>query len=183
MDATLDYSAPKTKPAARPLSERLNLRLWIFLGVIAVPFLWAMWTIFGAGTITQHGDYFSVDLKGMGNFPFDAKRDTESAIPKDVLALNGKKVHFEGEMYAPSEASQYVHDFQLVYSIVACCMGGPPKVQERVFAYVPEHKKIRNYSGQQVTCTGTLHIKVVRDPSGEAVSVFTMEVDDVQPRT
>src|SRR4051812_19818970 len=105
MDATLDYSPPKTKPAAKPLSERLNLRLWIFLAIIAIPFLWAMWTIFGADTITNRGDYFDVELKGMGNFPFDAKRDTEKAIPKDVLALDGKKVHSEGEMYAPSEAS------------------------------------------------------------------------------
>ena len=183
MDATLDYSPPKTKPAARPLSERLNLRLWIFLAIIAIPFLWAMWLIFGADTITKHGDYYAVDLKGMGNFPFDSKRDTEKAIPKDVLALNGKKVVFEGEMYAPNEASTYVHDFQLVYSIVACCMGGPPKVQERVFANVPEGKRIRNYSGQQVTCTGTLHVKVVRDPTGEAVSVFTMDVDDVKARS
>ena len=183
MDATLDYSSPKTKSAAKPLSERLNLRLWIFLAVIAVPFLWAMWTIFGDNMITNHGDYYAVDLKGMGNFPFDAKRDTEKMIPKEVLALDGKKVRFEGEMYAPNEASPFVHDFQLVYSIVMCCMGGPPKVQERVFAFVPEHKHIGNYSGQQVTCTGTLHIKVVRNDQGEAVSVFTMDVDDVKPRS
>jgi hypothetical protein len=183
MDATLDYSAPKTKPAARPLSERLNLRLWLFLGIIALPFLWAMWMIFGADTITRHGDYYAVDLKGMGNFVFDAKRDTEKAIPKEVLALDGKKVRFEGEMYAPNAATQEVHDFQLVYSIVECCLGGPPKVQERVFATVPADKKIHNYSGRQVTCIGTLHVKVVRDGSGEAVSVFTMDVDDVQPRS
>ena len=183
MDATLDYSPPKTKPAARPLSERLNLRLWIFLAIVAVPFGWAMWMVFGQDVITKHGDYYAVDLKGMGNFPFDARRDDERVIPKDVRALDGKKVRFEGEMYAPSEASQYVHDFQLVYSIVACCMGGPPKVQERVFAFVPESKRIGNYSGQQVTCTGTLHVKVVKDNTGETVSVFTMDVDDVKPRT
>jgi hypothetical protein len=183
MDATLDYSPPKTKPAAKPLSERLNLRLWIFLLVIAIPFAWVFWTIFGQSMISKHGDYYAVDLKAMGFFPFDAKRDDERAIPKDVLALNGKKVYFEGQMYAPSEASPFVHDFQLVYSIVACCMGGPPKVQERVFAFVPEHKHIRNYSGEQVTCTGTLHIKVVRDANGEAVSVFTMDVDEVNPKS
>ena len=179
-------------PAARPTSPSrragtgVNWRVVIVLSVVAIPFLWIGYMLVSqlvTGGVSRHGDYYAVDLKALGNFSFDQTAGTVADVPERYRQLDGKKVHFEGEMYAPNEASPYVHDFQLVYSIVACCMGGPPKVQERVFAYVPEHKKIHNYSGQQVTCTGTLHIKIVRDASGEAVSVFTMEVDDVQPRT
>jgi hypothetical protein len=181
MDATLDYSAAK-RPAAKPLGERINLRLWGFLAVASLPFLWAAWTILGTSTIQKQGDYYFVDLKGMGNFPMDAKRDDERVIPPEVRALDGKKVKFDGEMYAPDAARDNVQQFQLVYSIVQCCMGGPPKVQERVFAFVPPGKRIPNYSGSQVEVTGTLHVKVEKQ-NGEAVSVFTMEVDEVKERT
>jgi hypothetical protein len=180
MDATIDYST--RRPATKPLSERINLRLIIFLTVIAIPFAWIIWLVADQRIIVQHGDYFDVDLKGMGNFPFDATRDGAEAIPKDVRALNGKKVRFQGEMFAPNVAGPTVKEFQLVYSIVQCCMGGPPKVQERVFAIVPPDKTAGNYSGSQVTVVGTLHVEVKR-VGGEAVSVFTMDVDEVTPPT
>ena len=179
MDATLDYSPPR--PAARPpLSERINVRLVVFLVLVTLPFAWCLWMILDQRTIINRGDYYEVDLKAMGNFPLDPVRDTEEVIPPEIRNLNGKKVRFEGEMYAPDEAGN-VTQFQLVYSIVECCLGGPPKVQERVFAFAPEGKRVRNYSGRQVTCVGTLHVKVEK-VGGEAVSIFTMDVDEVEPR-
>jgi hypothetical protein len=179
MDATLDYSNRK---ASRPLSERINFRLVGFLGAVSLLFIWGLWTILDPRIAVKEGDYYYVDLKGMGNFPLDPKRDTEAVIPAQVRELNGKKVKFNGEMFAPSAASQTVQEFQLVYSIVECCMGGPPKVQERVFAKVPPKVTAYNYSGRQVTVVGTLHVKLEK-LNGEAVSVFTMEVDEVQERT
>jgi hypothetical protein len=182
MEATLDYSA---KPrAAKPLSERINFRIVIFLSVLALVFGWVLWQILDTRIAVKDGDYLFVDLKGMGNFPFDAQRDGPEVIPKEVRELDGKKVKFNGEMFAPDSSSAKVQQFQLVYSIVQCCMGGPPKVQERVFAFAPPKSAgVPNYGGQQVTVTGTLHIKVVRQPGEEATSVFTMDVDDVQDRS
>jgi hypothetical protein len=179
MDATLDFA--NHRPVARPLSERINFRLIAFLVIVALPFLWFLWTVLDARTIVKRGDYYDVDLKAMGNFPMDPVRDTVAVVPPEVRALDGKKVRFEGEMFAPDEASMRVSQFQLVYSIVQCCMGGPPKVQERVFAFVPPDRKIRNYTGRQVTVTGTLHVDVKKE-NGEAVSVFTMDVEDVKER-
>jgi hypothetical protein len=181
MDATVDYSA-RPPVARKPLSERVNVRLIVFLLIAALPFAWCLWLIVDNRMIVNEGDYYAVDLKGMGNFPFDARRDSVEAIPKEVRDLNGKKVRFEGEMYAPDQASDGVRDFQLVYSIVECCLGGPPKVQERVFAHVPDTIRLPNYTGRQVNVVGTLHIEVKRE-GGEAVSVFTMDVDEVTPRT
>jgi hypothetical protein len=142
-------------PPHRPLSERINFRLIAFLAIVAVPFLWCLWLIVNPQIIVKQGDFYVVDLKGMGNFPLDPVRDTEAMIPKDVRELNGKKVKFDGEMFAPNAARNRVEEFQLVYSIVECCMGGPPKVQERVFAYVPPTKQVPNYSGRQVTVVCT----------------------------
>jgi hypothetical protein len=181
MDATLNY--PAAGPAGtKPLSERFNFRLIGFLLVVALPFVWVLWTIFGQSTIVNRGDYYEVDLKAMGNFPLDPVRDTAAVIPAEVRALHGKKVRFEGEMYAPDQAAGQVQQFQLVYSIVECCLGGPPKVQERVFAFVPPEKKIPNYTGRQVTVLGTLRVELQKD-KGQTVSVFTMDVEDVQERT
>ena len=182
MDATLDYTTPARRPPAKPLGERFNFRLIGFLLVVSLPFVWILWAVLGQRTIVDRGDYFEVDLKAMGNFPFDPVRDTTAVIPKEVLALNGKKVKFDGEMYAPDQASSRVQQFQLVYSIVECCLGGPPKVQERVFAFVPDDKRIRNYTGRQVTVTGTLHIDVKKQ-GGDTVSLFTMDVEDVKERS
>lgn len=179
MDATLDYSPPRAV-ARPPLSERVNVRLIVFLVLVTLPFLWCLWMILDPRTIINRGDYYEVDLKAMGNFPFDAQRDTAEAIPAEVRELDGKKVMFEGEMYAPDQAASRVQAFQLVYSISECCLGGPPKVQERVFAFVPDHKRIRNYNGRQITCVGTLRVNVEK-VGGEAVSVFTMQVDEVTP--
>lgn len=177
MDAALDYSP--TRPASRPLSERVNLRLVVFLVLVSLPFLWCLWLILDQRMIVDKGDYYDVDLKAMGNFSFDSRHDTDEAIPTEVRELDGKKVMFEGEMYAPEEAASQVRGFQLVYSIIDCCLDGPPKVQERVFALVPEGKRVRNYTGRQVTCIGTLHVKVEK-LGGETVSVFTMDVDEVE---
>lgn len=177
MDATLDYSPPR--PVSRPLSERVNLRLVVFLVLVSLPFLWCLWLILDQRMIVDKGDYYQVDLKAMGNFPFDEARDGLEAIPPEVRELDGKRVRFEGEMYAPNEASSQVRTFQLVYSIVECCLGGPPKVQERVFAFVPKDKRVRNYTGRQITCVGTLHVDVEKI-DGKAVSVFTMDVDEVE---
>lgn len=177
MDATLDYSP--ARPVSRPLSDRVNLRLVVFLVLVSLPFLWCLWLILGQRMIVNKGDYYAVDLKAMGNFAFDARHDTEDAIPPEVRQLDGKKVRFKGEMFAPNSASSTVEGFQLVYSIVECCLGGPPKVQERVFAFAPEGKGVPNYHGRQVTCIGTLHIDVEK-VEGATVSVFTMDVDEIE---
>ena len=179
MDATLNLSPPR--PASRSLSERVNLRLVVFLVLVSLPFIWCLWLILDQRMIVDKGGYYEVDLKAMGNFPFDAARDTEAAIPPDVRGLDGKKVRFKGEMYAPNEASSQVRGFELVYSIVDCCLDGPPKVQERVFARVPEGIRVRNHTGRQVTCVGTLNVDIQKE-SGEAVTVFTMDVDEVTPQ-
>ena len=44
-----------------------------------------------------------------------------------------------------------------------------------------EDKRVGNYSGRQVTCVGTLHVNVEK-LDGETVSVFTMDVEQVEPK-
>jgi hypothetical protein len=165
----------------RPLKERINFRLIIFLAVIAIPFVWVFYVIINqtvTGGVEDYGSYKKVDLKSLGNFPFSAESGTKENIPPRWRALDGQRVLLQGEMYAGNSAAQ-VNDFQLVYSIVNCCFNGPPKVQERVFAKLPGEQTAPIYPGL-VRVTGTLHIDIQR-VEGQAVSVYTLDVEKIEP--
>ena len=108
--------------------------------------------------IHSHGDYSYVDLKSMGNFPFDARNGLLTDVPKDFRNLDGKGVELKGMMFSRS-ASYEVQSFEFVYNIAKCCFGGPPKVQERVFVRVPNNGKVQ-LSSDQVDIIGKLHVRL-----------------------
>jgi hypothetical protein len=166
-------------PARRP---RVNLRLVVLLGVLALPFLYFAYVIVDqalTGGVSRSGDVYSVDLKSLGSFPFDPVQDDDSSIPSRWRELDGKKVALVGEMYAGGSAAPKVGAFQLVYSIQKCCFGGPPRVQERVFVKAPTPDGVPYYY-QPVKAVGTLHVGT-RRVDGQVVSVFEMDVDKVEP--
>src|SRR5205085_12481001 len=126
------------------------------------------------------GGYLEVDIKALGNFQFDASIGALSDVPQRWRELDGKRVILTGEIYAPTEASDKIHQFQLVYSIAKCCFGGPPKVQERVFAFVPKDMDVPNLTNQFARVTGRLRLNVQKD-GGQVGSLYTLEVDRVEP--
>lgn len=164
--------------------KRLSMQMIVFMAVLGLPIAWLTYTVarltFTSG-IEQRGDYKWVDLKALGNFPFDDRIDTELAVPEDYRKLDGQKVLLVGQMYVDFTAEPLVDRFQLVYSIQNCCFNGPPKVQERVFAHIPEgsEKKVPVYGGL-AEVYGTLHVKAVRE-KGRVVSLFDMDVERVRP--
>jgi len=177
--STVNYSPPMSLPARRP---RINLRLVILLGILALPFLYFAYVIVDqalTGGVSKSGDVYSVDLKSLGSFPFDPVQDDDTSIPARWRELNGKKVALVGEMYAGGSAAPRVPAFQLVYSIQKCCFGGPPRVQERVFVKAPPGEGVTYYY-QPVKAVGTLHVGT-RRVDGQVVSVFEMDVDKVEP--
>ena len=150
--------------------------------MLAGPFLYAGYVFVNqavTGGVTDRGEYVEVDLKSLGYFPFDAVKDTIDTVPARFRKLDGRRVVLEGEMYAPGAASNHIKDFQLVYSIQDCCFSGPPKVQERVFAAGKNGKKLPYYGGV-VRVVGTLRVEVKKD-LGTATSVYTMDVESIEP--
>ena len=95
--------------------------------------------------IEWHGDYADVDLKAMGNFPFSPAAGTRDDVPARWRALDGKRVQLEGFMWSPVSAGTRGTEFQFVYNINICCIGGPPQVQERVFGYADREVPIFRY--------------------------------------
>lgn len=179
MSETVDF-----RKVAGGSREKLNLRLIGLITVICLPVAWMTYTFIklnATSGIEQVGEYKRVDLKSMGNFPFDEQFDTEQAVPELYRKLDGQKLLLIGQMYVDFTAEPRVDRFQLVYSIRNCCFNGPPRVQERVFAHIPagSTKKMPVFDGL-VEAYGTIHVKVLRE-NGRAVSVFDMDVEKIKP--
>ena len=180
MEATLSPKRPASTGAP------ISLRLVLLLGLVAAPFLYFGYIIVRdavTGGVISRGDYVEVDLKAMGNFHFDASHDGLEAVPERFRNLDGKRVLLEGEMFVTNQADDGVRRFELVYNIQKCCFGGPPKVQERVFAKVPEQKQgVPNYMYRTpVKVTGLLHVKAVKGTDGLVTALYVMDVENVEP--
>jgi hypothetical protein len=165
------------------LTERINFRILIFSGVVlfllGTPiYIYLKESL--TGGIEQVGDYTKVNLKAMGNFVFDQNDGTLDDVPQKYRELDGRKVLLEGEIWAPNEAGATMSQFELVYSISKCCFGGPPKVQERVYAKVPVNMEVPNLTWHYARVLGTLHVDVKKE-AGQITSVYTMTVEDIRP--
>lgn len=160
----------------------MNFRLVALLALLALPFLYFGYVIIDqaiTGGVKDRGSYLEVDLKSLGQFPFDPVQDDTGNIPEIWRNLHGKRVMLTGEMYAGGSAAPKVEAFELVYSIQKCCFGGPPRVQERVFARAPAGKTLPFY-WQPVRVVGRLHVEA-KKVEGQVVSVFDMEVEKIEP--
>jgi hypothetical protein len=133
-----------------------------------------------SGGIERAGNYLKVDLKSLGNYPFPANDGKLDEVPAKWRALDGKKVLLMGEVWAPNEAGDHMTHFELVYSIAKCCFGGPPKVQERVFAHVPDNMHVSNLTYSFANVYGTLHVDVKSD-HGVVTSVYNLQVQKIEP--
>ena len=165
-----------------PISERINLRMIVFFGVLLLlvgtpVYIYLKSAITGGIERTSEG--VKVDLKAMSVFPFDQVNGTIDDIPKKWRDLDGQKIIATGEMWDSKGASRYVDSFDLVYSISKCCFSGPPQVQHFVHAKATPDASIEYYSNL-VRVKGTLHIKVVRDQD-KVSSVYSMDVESVEP--
>ena len=165
----------------QPRLRRINFRMLTIVAVFGVLVGYPVYTFVKAqrnGGIEQvHGGYH-VDLKAIGNFPFNDTTGTIKDVPKQFRDLDGKQVTLEGFVYAPNAASDDIDSFQFVYNVTRCCFSGPPQVQERVFAVVPPGRRFPNpgmYTMVQIS--GVMHVAVVKDDAGKTSSVYTLNLN------
>ncbi len=167
----------------RPLSERINFRLLtiavVFSLLVGIP-VYNFVKLQVSHGIERNGDRFDVDLKKMGFFDFDEHSGTIDNVPPDYRKLDGKEIALEGFIAPTSVSSDKINAFELVYNVAKCCYGGPPKVQERVFAYVPNGTI--DYTPDEIRIIGTLHVVLNKDKdTGKIVTVYTMDVKRAEP--
>jgi len=177
---TLEYQNPSTRIR---LSERINFRMLIFIGVVAVMVGYPIYVLIDSqlsGGIKDIGNgYTQVDLKAMSLFTFDQTDGTINDVPEKWRALDGKPVVLYGEMWQPYSADNEVAGFDLCYSIAKCCFNGPPQVQHFVKSRVKKGKTVGYYDGR-VKVVGNLHVNVTKD-AGKVASVYQLDVDSVEP--
>jgi len=167
----------------RPITDRINVRLLtvivVFSLLVGIPVYSFVKTQLTHG-IQKDGDLYRVDLKKMGYFAFDEFGGTLNDVPPDFRKLDGKQVALEGFIYPMEASGDRVHSFQLVYNIQKCCFSGPPQVQERVFAVVP-NGTVEN-SGEEIRAIGTLHVVLKEDKETHKIlTVYTMDVKRIEP--
>ena len=168
-----------------PLTERINFRAILFACIVLFLLGWPIYT-FVNETLTHgihnRGEYKEVDLKAMGFFEINPATATLKDVPTQYRGLDGQKVKLSGEIYAPLTAAGRLSEFTLVYSIAKCCFGGPPKVQESVYATVATGKVVEAGEGTYYDVVGTLHVTMKRDPKSDTlVEVYHLDVDSVRP--
>ncbi len=172
MSNVIDYQVK------RPIGERINIRLLIiivvFASLVGVP-VYSLLKIQMSHGIQKNGNRLDVDLKSLGNFSFNDTTGTINDIPPQYRELDGKEVALEGFAWSGSMASDKVNSFQFVYNIQKCCFGGPPLVQERVFAIVPGDG-ISPPWGEEFRLIGTLHINLKKDEVGKIEKLYTLDV-------
>jgi hypothetical protein len=103
---------------------------------------------------------------------------TLNDVPAIYRDLDGKKVVLEGFPYPTNYSGDAVPEFQFVYNIAKCCFGGPPKVQERVFAHTKDGSAIATPLQQFATLEGTLHVRLKKE-AGHAVSLYDLDIEKV----
>lgn len=180
---------PSVSPSVQlPWSQRVNLRLWILLGVVALAVGYPLYQgleLYLTGGVKhsadEKGEFLTVDLKAISLFEMDQQLATNDDIPQKWRDLDGKRVALTGEMWLGGKAAGRQRDFDLVYSIAKCCFQGPPKVQHFVKCRVMPGKQVE-YSGGLVTAKGTLHVGIERDPDvGTILSIYRLDVESLRP--
>ena len=179
----MEAIAPNPSKPRMRLTQRINFRMIavaaVVLFLVGYPIFTYLDETITGGVHNVGNGMKAVDLKALGNFPFDEKASTIKDIPDKWRALDGQKVILEGFMYAGTSAADNVNNFQFVYNVAKCCFGGPPRVQERVFTKVPDGGTVPYFYGEMVRCTGTLHVKVHKNEVGNTDAVYTMDLDKV----
>lgn len=176
-------SAPAPADVLTPRRPWFSLRLLVLLAVFGAPFLYFGYVILDqamTGGITDRGAYFDVDLKSLGYFPFDSVKGGIEDVPAKFRELDGKRVALVGEMWVTNSSSNDIKEFELVYSIQKCCFGGPPKVQERVFARAPNNGTVPYYP-TLVRVVGTLRVNLERDDVGNVSKLYQLDIESLDP--
>ena len=168
------------------LIQRINFRVILFAATLLFLLGWPIYT-FLAETLTHgvhdRGNYKEVDLKALGFFRFDPYTSTPASIPTDFRVLDGQKVMLNGLIIAPQEARSSITAFTLQYSPESCCgFGGPPQVQEKVYATASPGRMLQYKGNVRYDVFGTLHLTMKRGVAGDVIEVYHLDAESMTPQ-
>jgi hypothetical protein len=164
--------------STRSIGRRINVRVIVFILILVAPigaisYLLIKSMLNGGVEMTAQGAV--VDLKALGNFPFNKITGTLNDVPQRYRNLDNQKVILTGFITPDSGAGSSANRFTLVYNVQLCCFSGPPQVQERVYCFMKSEKRLPPDT-QLVKVSGTLHVRLVKE-NGVITSVYDLDVD------
>ena len=135
-----DSRIPKPGPPI-PLSQRINLRMIVFIGVMVLLVGYPVYTLIseqvtGGVHRIEANSPSKVNLRPWTISCSMRTAEPSTTFPSNTAVLTGKNSRSSAK-FTPNEASDQVHRFELVNSIAKCCFGGPPR-SRRVFCVVPK---------------------------------------------
>jgi hypothetical protein len=124
----------------------------------------------------------SVDFAQMSDFPLDQRGGTMDDIPASWRALDGKHVKMSGMVAAWINTTDASHPSALLTTDAHLRNEHePPRVQQVLYAYAKAGVMTDPTGEALLTVAGTLHVMPKRDSNGILSSVFSIDVDRLEP--
>jgi hypothetical protein len=110
-------------------------------------------------------------------WPQTKDKGARDPFPKEIKALNGKKIVMDGFMFPIDFEKGKVRSFILSNGMFGCCFGDAPAITETIKVYRADGKLMPYQSMARVT--GTLEVGEEYDGDGYVDSVYRIKAEDV----
>ena len=126
--------------------------------------------------------YITVDFARMSDFPLDQRDGTVGDIPASCRALDGKRVTMSGLLAVTIDTTDPSHPSALLTTYAHLRNEHePPRVQWVLSAHANAEMLNELSNRALLTVKGTLHVVPKYDSNGLLTSVFTIDVDQIEP--
>jgi len=137
------------------------------------------------------GDFMPVTFTTLSSYYYElpglddpAVAGTPTATPKDqipepIKQLNEKKIAIQGFMVPTDLKNGKSQNFLLVKDQSLCCFGRMPRMNEWISVRTKPGNGARVVQDQPITVFGSLSVGEQKDASGEVLSIYRIEADDV----
>lgn len=110
-------------------------------------------------------------------WPQTKDKGARDPFPKEIKALNGKKIVMDGFMFPIDFEKGKVRSFILSNGMFGCCFGDAPAITETIKVYRSDGKLMPYQSMARVT--GVLEVGEEYDGDGYVDSVYRIKAEDV----
>jgi hypothetical protein len=110
-------------------------------------------------------------------WPQTKDKGARDPFPKEIKALNGKKIVMDGFMFPIDFEKGKVRSFILSNGMFGCCFGDAPAITETIKVYRADGKLMPYQSMARVT--GVLEVGEEYDGDGYVDSVYRIKAEDV----
>ena len=171
---------PNVRKRRSPIIAIFQTGVFLF-GIVGIGLL-AISLLGSKNTNGEKSEYQAISFSKLSSFEyFKAETDqaTESSIiPKEILALNGKKVSLSGFMLPYQvDDNGNVSEFSLNGNYDMCYFGAPVSINEWVMVKIGKNLKVK-YTHLPIRVYGTFEVgEELKD--GEVLSVYRLKLEKI----